>query len=53
MFSIIQMLPVSSAIEKTILSAALSPTWTYNALIGEFHLDGLPNYRSKWTGPAS
>ena len=33
MFSIIQMLPVSSAIEKTILSAALSPTWTVNALL--------------------
>ena len=34
MFSIIQMLPVSSATEKIILSAALSTTWTYNALTG-------------------
>jgi hypothetical protein len=35
MFSIIQMLPVSSATEKTILSAALLSTWPYNVLIGE------------------
>jgi len=35
MFSIIQMLQVSSAMEKTILSATLSPTWPYNALLVE------------------
>ena len=50
MFSIIQMLPVSSATEKTILSAALSPTWTYNALTGELHEDGLPTIRPSGLG---